>query len=185
MLYKISDFETEKLNISNTKDATYLQADKQAFELQTDWITLGQYPLPAKKFITDDAKSMNLTIKTNRDDNNYVALSAIDDKLSNLRIIPNRNYHSLISEKGTEHYLKFKLYLNTALFDKDKNRISITSLFDFYKYLKEDTQIKIVFGFSKLWKMGQAYGFSLSVKRILLKDEIQETPKTTISFLDE
>ena len=45
------------------------------------------------------------------------------------------------------YYLKFKIYLNTGLFDRDKNRISITSLFDFYKYLREDTQIKIVFWF--------------------------------------
>jgi hypothetical protein len=75
----------------------------------------------------------------------------------------------LISEKDYNYYLKFKIYLNTGLFDKDKNRISITSLFDFYKYFKEDTQIKIVFSFSKLWAMGKEYGFSLSVKRILLK----------------
>ena len=34
MLYKISEFNVETLSISNTKDATYLQADKQAFELQ-------------------------------------------------------------------------------------------------------------------------------------------------------
>jgi hypothetical protein len=33
--------------------------------------------------------------------------------------------------------------------------------------------------------MGREYGFSLSVKRILLKDEVKETPEKTISFLDD
>ena len=93
-------------------------------------------------------------------------------------------YHSLISEKDGMYYLKFKIYLNTGLFDKEKNRISITSLFDFYKYLREDTQIKIVFGFSKLWQMHKEYGFSLSVKRILLKDEVKEVPENKIELLD-
>ena len=78
--------------------------------------------------------------------------------------------------------MKFRIYLNTGLFDRDKNRISITSLFDFYKYLKEDSQIKIVFSFSKLWQMHRDFGFSLSVKRILLKNEVKEVPEPTVSF---
>jgi len=81
------------------------------------------------------------------------------------------------NDKPNEFFLKFKLYPNTALFDKDKNRISITSLTDFHRYLREGKTIKIVFGFSKLWTMGQRYGFSLSVKRILLKYEIKELPE--------
>ena len=111
-------------------------------------------------------------------------MTAIDDNLSKLSTAQYKKYHSLIYEKDGMYYLKFKIYLNTGLFDKEKNRISITSLFDFYKYLREDTQIKIVFGFSKLWIMGKEYGFSLSVKRILLKDEVKEVPENKIEFLD-
>jgi hypothetical protein len=184
MLYKLSDFDVETLSISNTKDATYLQSNKVPFELQTDWVTLGKYPLPSKKHVTDDAKSMNLTIPISKDDGYYRVMTAIDDNLSKLNISQNKKYHSLISEKDDNHCLKFKLYLDTGLFDKDKNRISITSLFDFYKYMREDNQINIVFGFSKLWQMGKEYGFSLSVKRILLKNEVKEVPETTASFLD-
>ena len=171
MLQKLSDFDVSTLSISNTKDATYLQSNKQQFELQTNWVTLGKYPLPSKKYTTDDMKSINLTIPTTKNDKDYEIFSAIDDKLSKMNILPNKIYHSLVSEKDDACYLKFKLYLDTGLFDKDKNRISITSLFDFYKYLGEDTQLKIVFGFSKLWKMSNQYGFTLSIKRILLKDE--------------
>ena len=185
MLYKMSDFDIDTLSVSNTKDATYLQSNKLPFELQTDWITLGQYPLPSKKYVTDDAKSINLTVRTTKNDKHCVVLSAFDDNLSKLNTASIRKYHTLVSEKEGEYYLKFKLYLNTALFDKDKNRISITSLFDFYRYLREDTQIKIVFNFSKLWQMGREYGFSLSVQRILLKDEIKEVPEKPMSFLDE
>jgi hypothetical protein len=186
MLYKISEFDIETLSISSTKDATYVQSNKQPFELQTDWITLCKYPLPSKRFITDDAKSMNLTVRITRNDENYTMLSAFDDIHSKLNIAQYKKYHPLVGEKDNEHYIKFKLYLNTLLFDKDKSAISITSLFDFYKYLKEDTKIKIVFGFSKLWQMGREYGFSLSVKRILLKDEVKEVPlETNVSFLDD
>ena len=186
MLYKISDFEIETITISNSKDATYLQSNKEPFELQTDWITLGQYPLPGKKFITEDSKSLNLTIPTSKKDDNYIVLSAVDSNLSKLKTLRNKNYHSLIAEKELKYYLKFKLYTNTGLFDKDKNRISITSLFDFYKYLKEDTSMKIVFGFSKMWTMGNEYGFSMGVKRILLKDDVVAiTPEPKINFFDD
>jgi hypothetical protein len=59
---------------------------EQAFELQTDWVKLGKYPLPSKKYVTDDAKSMNLTIPISKDDDNYRVFSAVDDNLSKLSI---------------------------------------------------------------------------------------------------
>ena len=112
-------------------------------------------------------------------------MSAIEQNISKLKILSNKKYHTLISEKDNEYYLKFKLYNNTALFDKDKNKIDITSLLDFYKYLREGKTIKIVFGFSKLWSMGKEFGFSMSVKRILLKEEIKEIHDNTITFLED
>ena len=194
LLSKLSEFDVDTLSVSNTKNATYLQSDEKAFELQTDWMTLGKYPLPAKRYVTDDAKSMNLTIPISKDratgtmgsadDYYYKLMTAIDDNLSKLSTAQYKKYHSLISEKDGMYYLKFKIYLNTGLFDKEKNRISITSLFDFYKYLREDTQIKIVFGFSKLWSMWKEYGFSLLVKRIVLKNEVKEVLENKIEFLD-
>jgi len=195
MLYKISEFNVETLSVSNSKNATYLQSNNIPFEIQVDWITLGKYPLPSKKYVTDDAKSLNLTIPISKDDENYRVLSAIDEHISKLNLSQNKKYHTLVSEKDhangvmgaadDSYYLKFKLYLDTALFDKDKNRISITSLFDFYQYFKEDTQIKIVFSFSKIWRMSNEYGFSMSVRRILLKDKVKEIHENKISFLDD
>ena len=96
-----------------------------------------------------------------------------------------KKYQTLITEKDANHYLKLKLYLDTGLFDKNKNIISITSLLDFYKYLKQGTTIKIVFAPSKMWKMSDSFGFSLNIRRILLKDEVKEEPQREISFLEE
>ena len=78
----------------------------------------------APKFITDDAKSINLTLRITRNDENYTILSAFDDIHSKLNIASNRKYHPLVSEQDGEYYLKFKLYLNTLLFDKDKTRLA-------------------------------------------------------------
>ena len=114
-----------------------------------------------------------------------MVLSAIDTNISKLKILSSKNYHPLAPMKDGEYYLKFKLYLNTGLFDKDKSRISITSLLDFYKYLKEGTTIKIIFSFSKMWRMSNNYGFTMSVKRILLKDEVKLLPEPSLSFLED
>ena len=117
MLYKLSDFDVGTLSISNSKNATYLQANKESFELQTDWITLGKYALPSKKFVSDDAKSINLTVLISENDTMYRMLSDTNNYLSQLNLLPNKNYHGLISEKDESYFLKFKLYLDTALFD--------------------------------------------------------------------
>jgi len=90
MLYKLSDFDVETLSVSNSKNATYLQSNKQSFELQTDWVTLGKYPLPGKKFISDDAKSINLTLPVSENDIDFKVWSDTNNKLSNFNILPNK-----------------------------------------------------------------------------------------------
>ena len=99
MLYKISEFDFETLSISSSKDATYVQSNKQPFELQVDWITLGKYPLPSKKFVTDGSKSLNLTVRINVNDENYKMLSEFDNIHSNLDIAHYKKYHPLVSAK--------------------------------------------------------------------------------------
>ena len=90
--------------LATLKNATYLQSNKESFDLQTDWITLSKYPLPGQKFVSDGAKSINLTISINEHDNIYKALStindnidkalsAINDNISKLGLIQNKNYH--------------------------------------------------------------------------------------------
>ena len=68
MLHKLSDFDVGTLSISNAKNATYLQSNKESFELQSDWITLSKYPLPGKKLVSYDDKSINLSVPISKDD---------------------------------------------------------------------------------------------------------------------
>jgi hypothetical protein len=185
MLQKISEFDIESLNISNKNGATYLQSNYKPFELQLDWTTLGQYPLPAKMYLTEDSKSLNLTVPLERDSPAHVVLEAIDNNPPSQKGFSNRKYHKVVKAKEGNFFLRFKLYLDTALFDKDRNRISIASLHDFYRYLRDGKKVKIVFSFSKMWSMGTEYGFSLSVRRILLFDEIDEAkPEVKTQFFD-
>ena len=54
-------------------------------------MTLGRFPLPSNKYVTDDAKSKNLTIPISKDDEYYEILFAIDDNLSQLSVSRNKN----------------------------------------------------------------------------------------------
>ena len=115
-----------------------------------------------------------------------MVLTAIDHNLSKAIVLPKkRNIILLFLKKRTIIFLSSKFILILVYLIKNKNRISITSLIDFVKYLQEGSTIKIVFGFSKLWQMNSEYGFSLSVRRILLRDEVKEIPEKTVNFLDE
>jgi hypothetical protein len=144
--------------------------------LQSEWLTLGRYPLPGKKLLADNAKNMNLTIELEVIGSViYQKLNTIDEYMK-ANPVCDKNYHTLVrrDEEKQRVYLKFKVYLDTALYDKDRNRIPITSLHDFYQYLREDKKIRIVFAFSKMWKMSNEYGFSLSAKRIQLADAVED-----------
>jgi hypothetical protein len=72
----------------------------------------------------------------------YQKLNTIDEYMK-ANPVCDKNYHTLVrrDEEKQKVYLKFKVYLDTALFDKDKNRIPITSLHDFYQYFRENKKI--------------------------------------------
>ena len=178
MLCKISDFEIEKLSLSKTKDATYLQADKQPFELQTDWLTLGKYPLPSKKFIENDTEWINITVPIKKNDDSYL-LGHRQQPLKVQDFIGKQKIPSSSVPEGKIFCAEVQALPQHRFIRQRENRLSITSLTDFHRYLGEGKSIKIVFGFSKLWTMCEQYGFSLSVKRILLKDAINEIPEET------
>ena len=145
MLFKMSDFEIDNINTCDRNGSIFIQYKDNPFELQTEFMTLSQYPLPGKKYLTDDSKSINLTIPINKGDASYTFLTSMDKSLKKLcKFVNNKKYHSLVREKDGEYYIKFKIYLNTALFDSNKNRISITSFHDFYKYLRQDKTVKFV-----------------------------------------
>jgi hypothetical protein len=120
--------------------------------LQSEWLTLGRFPLPGKKFLSDDAKNMNLTIELEVIGSViYQKLNTIDEYMK-ANPVCDKNYHTLVrrDEEKQKVYLKFKVYLDTALFDKDKNRIPITSSgATFINISEKIKKIRISIAFSK------------------------------------
>ena len=76
----------------------------------------------------------------------------------------------MVSTKEGEHYIKFKLYLSTlVLVGKEEKQVS--TIYDFYNYLTEGKEIRIILNMTKLWSLGGAYGFAVRVEKLHLKEE--------------
>ena len=181
MLTKVTDFDVDTVSVWKSSSSMtanyYIRSDKKPLELQTDWITLGKFPLPGYKYVTDDARNINLAKPA--DDVLCGKMNSIDEYIKR-QSLSDKNYHDFIRksnkpEEDNANHLKFKLYVDTAYVNK--NRIPITSLHDFYQHIKEGTKLRAVFTFSKMWKMSNEYGFSLSVNRIQLGDFFKKEPK--------
>ena len=163
------------MNSGSSKDNTYIQIDKSIVELQSGWLTLDRYPLPNKKYLDDNTKILNMTIPILSDSQEYKFFTMIDNFVDDKNLVSGKTLHKIIKTNDeNNHYIKAKIYLNTGLYIGTERK-SITDLHDFYNYLKEGTKIRIVFGFSKLWKMGTNYGFNVSIKRIQVDETIEST----------
>jgi hypothetical protein len=68
------------------------------------------------------------------------------------------------------HYVKFKLYLSTVvLVGKEEKKVS--NIYDYYNYITEGQEIRIIFNMTKLWTLGSAYGFAVRAEKLQLKEE--------------
>ena len=144
--------------------------------IQTPWITLQQYPLTSKSFVkeTDGSVALTLPVAEGSDVLNFFREA---DKFLTAKapLLPNKTLHRTITEKDGKHFVKFKVYLNTALLvGKDEKRIN--TIYDFYNYLKENTDLRIIFSMSKLWTLNNTYGFSVRAEKIQLKAEQAQKP---------
>ena len=121
MLFKMSDFEIDNINTCDRNGSIFIQYKDNPFELQTEFMTLSQYPLPGKKYLTDDSKSINLTIPINKGDASYTFLTSMDKSLKKLcKFVNNKKYHSLVrdrtqgamgfTDKDGGYYIKFNIY---------------------------------------------------------------------------
>jgi hypothetical protein len=186
-LVKLNSVNVDSLNIGSSKDNTYIQIDKSIVELQSGWLTLDTYPLPSKKYLDDNTKILNMTIPIQSGSKEYNFFKMIDSFVDYKSLVNNKTLHKILKTNDVNNnYIKAKIYLNTGLY-VGTERKSIADLHDFYNYLKEGTKIRIVFGFSKMWKMGTNYGFNVSLKRIQLDEtsEITEPEVKQITFLDD
>ena len=96
--------------------------------------------------------------------------SAVDKYLETKKLVPNKTLHKLVSTKEGEHHIKFKLYLSTLVF-VGKEEKQVSTIYDFYNYLTEGRDIRIIFNMTKLWSLGAAYGFAVRVEKLQLKEE--------------
>ena len=120
-----------------------------------------------------------------KDDPTYAIFSELDNYLETNPPIPNKNYFNMVWEKNNLYCIKFKLYMNTELFDINKNKIEVKTFHDFYHFIKRGTKVRFVFGFSKLWMMGKDFGFAPAVRRVQLFGDKDDVPQEKIKFVDD
>ena len=180
MVQMIDDVDTNSLTVRKSKDNQYLQLGMNKILIQTPWMTLQQYPLTGKSFVkeTDGSVALTLPVAEGSDVLNF--FREVDKFLAAKALLPNKTLHRTITEKDGKHFVKFKVYLNTALLvGREEQRIN--TIYDFYKYLTENTDLRIIFSMTKLWTLNSAYGFSVRAEKIQLKAEQAQKP----SVLDE
>lgn len=188
VLQKLSLVNTSDIDVCKVKDNTCIQVGGAPAEIQTDWVTLGKYPLPSKKYLEEDAKSVALTVPIEEDSDLYKFFRMLGDTVLTKTPMKGKMFHNFVGTRGEgEHHIKFKLYLNTTeVFLMKGGWRDTRALHDFYDYLTEGARVRIVFGFSKMWTMGNQYGFSVAVRRLQVEDDSigkQGTSKTR--FLEE
>ena len=180
MVQMIDDVDTDLLTVRKSKDKQYLQLGMNKIRIQTPWITLQQYPLTGKSFVKETDGSVALTLPAAECSDMLHFFREVDKFLTANAPLPNKKLHRTVSEKDGKCFVKFKVYLNTALLvGKDEKRIN--TIYDFYNYLEEDRDIRIIFSMSKLWTLNDTYGFSVRAEKIQLKAEQEQKP----SVLDE
>ena len=113
------------------------------------------------------ATSLSLTIPVNQNDTTYDVFNAMDHYLADE--FKSEHIHKFIINKNDNYYVRFKLYNSTEVFVKNK-KVNIHSLLHFYKILKPETKLRIVFGFTHCWSINNKTGFSPKVLRIQLNE---------------
>ena len=169
-LQKVVDCNVSRLDIVKSKDKQYIREGLKSLELQTDWITLGKYPLPSTKFVKNTDTSMSLTIPLDEKSSLYEFFNTLDTFVESKNLIPNKSLNKFIKRKDDNIFLKMKLYITTHIFlDKNTQPEINHSIQDFYKYFKEYDEIRIIFSIGKLYEINQEYGFTPYAMRIQIK----------------
>ena len=166
----VSDVDINQLSVKKSKDAQYLQLGMERLNVQTPWITLPKFPLTGKAFVkeTDNCIALTIPIAEGGDLHNF--FSAVDEYLESKKLIPNKTLHKLVSTKEGVHYVKFKLYLSTVVL-VGKHEKEVRSIYDYYNFITEGQEIRIIFNMTKLWSLGSAYGFAVRAEKLQLKEE--------------
>ena len=188
LVLKVADVEADKLSIKNVQDNKYLQSGSGKAVIQTPWITLGKYCLPNKQYVKESAESISLTVPVEYGGEIYTFFDNIDKYLISHQPQPNGKLHHLIKTKDDRHYVSFKLYETTTLV-VGKTETKVSNIYGWYDLLQEGKQIRMLFGFTKLWNLNDSFGFIVRVNKIQISDvdvkAVSEEEKVRVDFTDD
>ena len=186
MLVKVENVNLSDFSIVKSKDSHFIRRGMTSPELQTEWMTLEPFCLPSRKYVTDSDKSLALMIPLTVDSQLFKFFDGLQQYIISKNLIENKTFNNFIKTKDGKHYLKLKLYANTQVFyGKDTVPEPISYITDFYKHLKADTRARFVLGFSKLWNMGNDYGFSVVVNRLQIDEDSNTSILNKLNFSDD
>jgi hypothetical protein len=181
---KLEDVDfTKKLSVKKSKDACLLQLGLDKPLIQTPWIRLSKYCLPSKKFVKDTDECISLTIPVEEGDVLHTFFHSIDTYLASKQLVPNRFLHKLVAERDDNHYVKFKLYLHTAVKLGCVNT-EMERIHDIYGSLQEGSEVRLIFSFTKLWQLNGSYGFSNRVEKLHVRETWGPSVEHTCDFID-
>jgi hypothetical protein len=185
LVLKVADVETEHLSIKKAQYNKYLQIGPGNAVIQSPWITLGRYPLPNKQYVKEPAESISLTVPVEYGGELYTFFDNIDKYLLSNQPQSNGKLHHLVKTKDDYHYVNVKLYKETTLLiDKTESKVSNVS--GWYDILEEGMQVRMLFGFTKLWNLNGSFGFSVRVNKIQVRlGESVKKPAVREDFTDD
>ena len=185
IVLKVADVETDKLSIKKVQDNKYLHIGPGKVVIQTPWITLGKYPLPNKQYVKESAESISLTVPVEYGGEIYTFFDNIDKYLLSNQPQSNGKLHHLVKTKDDGHYVSVKLYKETTLLIENTES-KVSNVYGWYDILEEGMQVRMLFGFTKLWNLDGSFGFSVRVNKIQVKlGESVKKPEIREDFTDD
>ena len=92
----------------------------------------------------------------------------------------------MLKKKEDNCYLKLKLYMTTKVYyGKDPIPEPVNYITDFYKHLKEGVRARFIFGFSKMWTMGNDHWFCIVVNRLQIDEDSETSILNKMNFADD
>jgi hypothetical protein len=188
LVLKIADVDPcKQLSVKKVQDNKYLQFGSAKAVLQTPWITLDKYCLPSKQYVKDTDSSISLTVPFDYNSQMFSCFWNVDNKLipDKLHNDHDGKLHELVKEKGGPCFVKFKLYKDTTLLI-EKIESKVSNVYGWYDILEEGVQVRMLFGFTKLWNLNGSFGFSVRVNKIQVKlGESVKKPVVREEFTDD
>ena len=174
MTIRLRDIQLENLEVLEIKNDKFLSYNKNRLITQTPWITINKFGLSNKQYVLKNDTNVDLLLPISEGDEMYVFLKSVDNFIISQKIY-NGNYNGIVKDRDDNKFIKIKLDINrTEIYIGDELQ-KITTVYDFYNYIKYKSTLRILFSFGKIYKIKNMYGITL----VGLK--VQVEPKETKS----